>query len=203
MNGLRLTVAIMAGGKSSRMGTDKAFVEISGKPIIEHLLERVSQLGQDETILTSNTPEKYAHLDMPIYSDIFPGKGSLGGIYSAIQHSKSEYTLVVACDMPFVQPQLLHYMIGLIDDDEAFDVIVPRVDNFPQGLLAIYNKKCLEYILADIESNKLKVIGFYGKMNVRYIDELEYRPFDLKGISFYNINTPDDLEKAQQLAGKS
>src|SRR5690348_11953504 len=102
----KLTVAIMAGGKSSRMGTDKSFVVLVGKPLIEHVIARVSNLGQDETILITNKPDAYAHLGLSMYGDVIPDKGSLGGIYSAIHHSRSDYTLTVACDTPFVSPEL-------------------------------------------------------------------------------------------------
>src|SRR5215204_4778498 len=109
------TIAISAGGKSSRMGTDKAFVNILGKPLIEHMIERVADVGQEETILITNRLADYAHLTLPMYKDVLPDKGSLGGIYSAIYHSTHPYTLVLACDMPFVSTDLLRYMAALRD----------------------------------------------------------------------------------------
>lgn len=192
------STVIMAGGKSSRMGTDKSFVKLLGKPMIEHIIERLSDLGQSETILITNRPDDYAHLGLPMHADVIPEKGSLGGIYSAIYHSQYPHTLVVACDMPFVNPALLRYMIGLCDG--SYDVIVPRVEEYPEGLHAIYRKACLEAIKKQLDADRLKVIGFYGDVRVRYIDEPEYATFDPKGLSFQNINTPEELEKAQQLA---
>jgi molybdenum cofactor guanylyltransferase len=196
MNGL--TVAIMAGGKSSRMGTDKSFVELLGKPLIEHLLGQVGALGQDETLLITNRPNDYAHLGLPMYGDVLADKGSLGGIYTAIYRSRSENTLVVACDMPFVNSALLHYMIGLSDKGQ-FDVIVPRVDGYPEGLHAIYSKMCLSPIRERLVADRLKVMGFYEDVRVRYLDEPEYHPFDPRGLSFYNVNTPQELEAARRL----
>ncbi len=114
-----LTVAISAGGKSSRMGTDKSFVPLLGKPMIERVIERVSSLGQNETILITNRPDEYAYLKLPMFSDVLPEKGSLGGIYTALHYSTSEYTLCVACDMPFLNPKLLRYMIALRDEPGA------------------------------------------------------------------------------------
>jgi molybdopterin-guanine dinucleotide biosynthesis protein A len=195
---VRFSVAIMAGGKSSRMGTDKSFVQLRGKPIIGHVIERVADLGQDETFLITNRPTQYAHLALPMYGDIIPEKGSLGGIYSALHHSHSPYTLVVACDMPFVNPALLQYMVGLCN--EAYDVIVPRVAEYPEGLHAIYSQSCLGPIRKQLDADRLKVIGFYGDMRVRYLDEAEYASFDPQGLSFQNINTPEELEAAQKLA---
>jgi molybdopterin-guanine dinucleotide biosynthesis protein A len=190
-----LTVAINAGGKSSRMGTDKSFVPLLGKPMIEHVIERVSGLGQRETILVTNTPDAYAHLGLPMVPDALPDKGSLGGIYTAILNSRSDHTLCVACDMPFLNPALLRYMIALITPDT--DVIVPRVDGYPEGLHAIYSQRCLEPIQRKLEAGHLKIIGFYDKVRVRYLDAAEWQPFDARGLSFRNINTPDELREAQ------
>lgn len=197
----KLSIAIIAGGKSSRMGTDKAFALLSGKPLITHILERVADLGQDETFFITNRPDAYAALGPPMYADVIPDKGSLGGIYSAIHHSKNQDTLVIACDMPFVNPHLLRYMIGLRSaPDGPFDVIVPRVENYPEGMHAIYSKACLAPIRTNLDADRLKIIGFYGKVRVRYLDEPEYTPLDPKGLSFYNANTPEELEQARRLA---
>jgi len=193
------TIAISAGGKSSRMGTDKAFVNILGKPLIEHIIERVADVGQSETILITNRLPDYAHLTLPMYADVLPGKGSLGGIYSAIYHSTHPYVLVLACDMPFVSTDLLRLMAALRDGD-AYDVIVPRVEGYPQGLHALYSKNCLEPIRERLEANKLKVIGFYDDVRVCYLDEDVYEQFNPKGLAFYNVNTPEELKEARKLA---
>jgi molybdopterin-guanine dinucleotide biosynthesis protein A len=190
-----LTVAINAGGKSSRMGTDKSFVPLLGKPMIEHVVERVSDLGQLETILITNKPELYAHLGLPMMSDALPDKGSLGGIYTALVNSRGEYTLCVACDMPFLNPALLRHMVALITPET--DVIVTRVDGYPEGLHAIYSRRCVEPIRRKLEADRLKIIGFYQDVRVRTLDEAEWQPFDSRGLSFRNINTPDELRDAQ------
>jgi molybdopterin-guanine dinucleotide biosynthesis protein A len=197
---IKFTIAIIAGGKSSRMGTDKSFVPLLGKPLIEHIREKVAELGQAETLLITNRPTDYAHLGLLMYSDVLPEKGSLGGIYTAVHYSQNPYTLVIACDMPFVNPALLKYMISLADE---FDVVVPRSEGYPEGLHAIYSKKCLEPIRKRLDVNQLKVIGFYDDVRVRYLDEAEYQPFDAHGLSFYNVNTPQELEEAQKLASQN
>jgi molybdopterin-guanine dinucleotide biosynthesis protein A len=181
------------------MGTDKAFVNILGKPLIEHLLARVADVGQEETILITNRLADYAHLTLPMYSDVLPDKGSLGGIYSAIHHSSHDYTLVIACDMPFISTDLLRYMAMLRDGDK-YDVIVPRVEGYPEGLHALYSKQCLEPIRKRLDADELKVISFYDDVRVRYIDEDEYKQFNEKGLAFYNVNTPDELKEARKLA---
>jgi molybdopterin-guanine dinucleotide biosynthesis protein A len=197
-----LTVAIIAGGKSSRMGTDKSFVEILGKPLIEHILERINDLGQQETILITNRPDDYSYLAVPMYNDILPEKGSLGGIYTAIHQSKNAGTLVVACDMPFINVDLFRYMIGLFEIEDT-DIVVPRVEGYPQGLHAMYSKNCLAPIRERLDADRLKVIGFYDDVRVRYVDEPEYEQFDPQGWSFYNVNTPDELREAREMASKA
>ena len=193
------TVAILAGGKSSRMGTDKSFADLMGRPMIEHTLSKVAGLGQEETILITNRPADYAYLNLPMYGDILPGKGALGGVYTAISSSRSPYTLVLACDMPFVNPALLRYMVAL-GKGEAFDVIVPRSGGHPEGMHAIYSRACLPSIRERLDSDRLKVTAFYGDVRIRYLDEAEYQPLDPKGLSFINVNTPDDLTAALQMA---
>lgn len=179
------------------MGTDKSFVPLLGKPMIEHILARVRDLGQDETILITNRPGDYAQLGLPMFTDVIPDKGALGGIYTAIHASQSDYTLVLACDMPFLNADLLRYMIAL--RSEPYDVFVPRVEDYPQGLHALYHKACLLPIRARLDADRLKVIGFYDQVRVRYLDPPEWSRFDPQGLSFHNINTPEELLAAQQL----
>ena len=190
-----LTVAIIAGGKSRRMGRDKAFVELAGKALIERVIERSANLGQAETILITNSPADYQHLNLPMYQDVLPEKGSLGGIYTALLQAQCPDVLVLACDMPFVNAGLLGFMAEQIADD--IDIVVPRVDGYPQGLHAIYKQTCIEPIAQQLAADRLKIIRFYDKMRVRYLDEAEYAAFDPQGLSFANLNTPEELEQAR------
>lgn len=195
------TLAINAGGRSRRMGRDKALVELDGRPMLEHLIERVSGLGQAQTLLVSNDHAAHARFGLPMVRDSLPDGGSLGGIYTALMHSQYGHTLVVACDMPFLSPALLRYMLALREEGE-YDVIVPRVAGYPQGLHAIYGQACVAPIRAQIEARRLKVIGFYDQVRVRYLDEDEWRPLDATGQALNNINTPEELASAEALARK-
>lgn len=195
------SVAVVAGGKSSRMGADKAFVTLQDRPLIAHVVERVAELGQRETFLVTNRPADYAAIKLRMVQDVLPGKGSLGGIYTALMHSPSPYTLVLAVDQPFVQSALLRYMVSLCAGD-AFDVVVPRRDGYPQGLHAVYRQTCKAPILARLQADRLKVIGFYDAVRVRAVDEPEYATFDPDGRSFFNVNTPEDLNEARRLAAE-
>ena len=180
------------------MGRNKAFVSINGQPMIERIIERVAGLKQAETFLVTNTPEDYAYLGLRMVSDTMPDSGSLGGIYTALHHSPTPYTLVLACDMPFINPAILQKMLNLTDGQN--EVIVPRVDGYPQGLHAIYHQNCQPHIQAKLEAQRLKVIGFYDDVQVRYLDEDAYQSLDPHGVAFMNINTPEELAEANRLA---
>lgn len=189
------TVAINAGGQSRRMGRDKALVELAGRPMLQHVIERVSGLGQAQTLLVSNDHAAHTRFGLPMVPDSLPDGGSLGGIYTALMHSQCDHTLVVACDMPFLSPTLLRYMLTLREG--GHDVIAPRVAGYPQGLHAVYSQACVAPIRARIEAGRLKVIGFYDQVRVRYLDEDEWRPLDPTGRALDNINTPEELAAAE------
>ena len=129
----QVSVAVLAGGKSSRMGTDKALLEVLGQPLIERVLARVEGLA-DEVIVITNQPADFVYLDIPLFADIVPNKGSLGGIYTAISRATGEHTLVVAVDMPFLQPGLLAFLLSL---REGYDVVAPRLEGYPQAMLKL------------------------------------------------------------------
>ena len=183
----------MAGGESRRMGQDKAFVPFAGRPLIETVIEQVQGLG-DELILIANKPDEYAHLGLPMYSDLLPDHGPLGGIYTAVHYARHPHVLVVACDMPWLNRDLLQYMISL---RQTADIIVPRWTKFPEPLHAIYSKVCLPPIAASLKDRQLKVVRFYRQVAVRFVDREEIEQFDEDGRSFANINTPQDLDRGK------
>ncbi|MCA9924746.1 MAG: molybdenum cofactor guanylyltransferase, partial [Anaerolineales bacterium] len=186
-----VTIAINAGGKSSRMGTDKSFIPFGGKPLIEHIIKRVRPLA-DELILITNKPDAYRYLKLPIFGDIYPEHGPLAGIHTAVTHATHPHTLIVACDMPWLNPDLLTYMIA---QRKSADIIVPRWGKFPEPLHAIYSKACLPAIEENLKAKRLKIIGFYGKVAVKFIETDVIQQFDANGRSFANINTSEDLER--------
>jgi molybdopterin-guanine dinucleotide biosynthesis protein A len=192
-----ISVAILAGGNSTRMGTNKAFVEVGGQPLVERVIDRVHDLGF-ETFLVANTPADYTHLGLPVYTDLIPGKGPLGGLYTAIVQARGDCTLVVSCDQPFLNPALLRYLLSLRD---GFDVVVPlNREDYPQSMHAVYGKACLGPIRRRLDADHLKVIGFFPDVRVREVAGQEIDQFDPDRISFINVNTPEDLAIAQRLA---
>ena len=188
-----LTVAILAGGKSSRMGTDKSFVRVLGRPLIEDVLAHVAGIGA-EIIIVTNRPEDYRYLGLPLFTDVLPDKGALGGIYTALHSSSQPHTFCVACDMPFVVRPLLDYLISLIPEGDA---IIPRLNGEAEPFRAIYAQVCLAPAL---DAGKMRVISFFPDVRVRFVDEPEIDRFDPQHLSFFNVNTPDDLEQARRLA---
>lgn len=186
-----LTVAVMAGGKSSRMGQDKSFVPFNGRPLIETVLARVAGLGQ-ETLLVTNNLAAYAHLGLPMFSDMIADCGPLGGIYTAVACASHPHILIVACDMPWLNRDLLRYLIGL---RETADVIVPRWGKYPEPLHAIYSKACLPAIWERLEARELKITGFFAQVAVRYVERSEIMLWDENGRCFTNLNTPEELKR--------
>ena len=184
-----LTVAIQAGGKSTRMGRDKSFVPFHGSPMIEAVRDHVTGLG-DELIVITNNPAPYAYLGLPTFGDIFPDRGPLGGIHSALVNASFPHILMVACDMPWLNRNLLGYLISLRD---TADVVVPRWGKFPEPLHALYSKTCLEPVEKRIGAGDLKITRFYNDVTVRFVDSEEIVHFDPDGRSFTNINRPQDL----------
>lgn len=189
----KLTVAIQAGGKSSRMGTDKSFVPFRGRPMIATVIDAVAGLG-DELILITNKPDEYAHLGLPMFGDLYPETGPLGGIYTAVYHATHPHVLTVACDMPWLNRPLLEYIISL---RETADVVVPRWDKFPEPLHAVYSKACLEPIKEKLDAQMYKITVFYGRVSLRFVSREEIEQFDPEGRSFVNVNTPEELAERE------
>jgi molybdopterin-guanine dinucleotide biosynthesis protein A len=191
-----LTVALIAGGQSSRMGTDKAFVRVTARPLIEDILAQVSDLGA-ETIIITNHPDDYRYLGWPLFGDVLPGLGALGGVYTALHSAAQPHVLCLACDMPFIARPLLDYLIAL--RAEA-DVIIPRLNGEAEPFRAVYARVCLNPIRAALDANRRRVISFFPDVRVRFVDEPEIDRFDPAHRTFFNINTPEDLEQARRMA---
>ncbi len=192
-----ISVAILAGGQSRRMGQDKALLPLGEHLVIEWVLERVMPLSSDLTIV-ANAPAKYRHFGHRVVGDVYPGKGALGGIYTGIYAARYPHCLVVACDMPFLNTDLLRYLVSLAP---SFDVVVPRIEGFPETTHAVYGKGCLEPIRRRLLADQLKIIGFFDDVRVHYVERKDVARFDSSFSSFLNMNTPDDWEHVRQMLG--
>ena len=200
-----LAAAVLAGGMSRRMGTDKALLPLrpGDPPLAAVVLERVAAVAGEVFIVASHRPG-YDRFGVPVVADRFPGTGTLGGIATALAAASAERCLVVACDMPFLSPTLLAWMVDLPDDADAF---VPRLPGESrqgggfvyQTLHAIYRRTCLPPIEAALAADRRQVIGFFDRIRVRDISEAEVRRFDPDLRSFFNANTPEAVESARAL----
>ncbi len=194
-----LGVAVLAGGASERMGTNKALLRAypAGPTMMEIVVSRLSDAGFAPHLLVTNTPDLFAFLNIPTAPDDIPGAGSLGGIYTALNHLAYDHTLIVACDMPLLNPPLLRYMASL---PLRGDALVPHWTG-PDGtqrvetLHAIYSRRCLEPIRRRIAAGRLKVQSLLEDVSVRYLDEEELRRYDPALNSFRNVNTPQEWEQ--------
>ncbi len=187
-----VTGIILAGGKSSRMGRNKALLDFGGRSIIEHTVDLFKSIFA-EVILVTNTPGEYANLGIKTVTDIFPGKGSLGGIYTGLIHSAHDYSFIASCDMPFLRRELIEFLISLKED---YDAVVPRLKDGYEPLHAVYSKRCIKPIESMINKGDLRIIGFYPEVRVREVSEEELTPFNPESSSFININTPEEYEDA-------
>jgi len=180
---------ILSGGKSIRMGKNKAFIQVEGVPIIERIHNLFRKLFR-EVIIVTNEKDLFSNFDAKLFSDLIPDKGALGGLYTGIVFSSFYYSFCVACDMPFIKKSLVQY---LIENAANEDVIVPRTKDGLQPLHAIYSKNCVDAIRRSIEEGKSKIIDIYDQVNVKIVDEKDFLCFDPGRESFINVNTPEEL----------
>jgi molybdopterin-guanine dinucleotide biosynthesis protein A len=194
-----LTVAIQAGGKSSRMGEDKALRPFLGRPLIERVVGRMRPVA-DEIIVTTNRPEEYTFLHLPLFTDLVPDRGALGGLYTAIACAGMPLVAVVACDMPFASASLIGTAAKLMLEDDV-DVVIAGSEEGFEPLHAVYRKStCLPAIEAAIEAGLWKVIAWFPQVKVRTLNAEELREADPPGLAFWNVNTPEEFAEAERLA---
>ena len=187
MNGI-----ILAGGENRRMGTDKAFLEIDGRPMIDHILDVFSKLFE-RTIVVTNTPDRYRNYDVKVTSDALDVRGPLTGIYSGLLRSTDEYNFVAACDMPYLNPALISYM-GKIAEGQ--DAVVPQFNGFLEPLHAIYRRGLIPIMEAQIRIPDRRIRVLFDHIKVRYVTEEEIVRFDPLKRSFRNLNTPKEYKEA-------
>jgi molybdopterin-guanine dinucleotide biosynthesis protein A len=198
---LTITSIILAGGRSSRLGREKHTEVIAGESLLKRAAGRLKHLSQEILIVVSQRQARssrslYTYPETKTVVDLYPGKGSLGGIFTGLVHSSNFLNLVVACDMPFLNLDLLRYMI---DSAKGFDVVIPRVDDQLEPLHAIYSRNCLKPMENQIKQGNLKIRGFFDSVKVKYVDKDELDKLDPEHLSFFNINTEAELEKARRL----
>jgi molybdopterin-guanine dinucleotide biosynthesis protein A len=193
-----LTIAIQAGGESRRMGRDKALVPLIGKPMIVHVYERVKSLA-DEVIVTTNRIPDYEFLGLPLYQDIVIGRGALGGLYTALKVAQNPIVAVLACDMPFANLDLFSAAYTrLVNED--LDAVIPRTENGLEPLHAVYRRhSCITAVEWALDSGEWKLISWLKKVKAATMEPKEIKIHDPEQVAFWNVNTEEDLKRAQEL----
>ena len=194
-----LTICVQAGGESRRMGQDKALMPFLGRPLIQRVVDRLTPIA-DEVIVTTNRPEDYRFLSLSLFPDLKPGRGALGGLYTALSSATCEAVAVVACDMPFASPALLEAANRLMVQ-EGTDVVIPDSGDGLEPLHAVYRRAtCLPAIESAIDADQWRLISWFPQVKVRILQPDEIEPYDPSGLAFWNLNTPEEFVEAEQRA---
>ena len=190
---VEITGIILAGGKSRRLGRNKALLELGGRSLLARARANVHPLCRE--VIVVGGPSGADQLGRTQYvADIYLSHGALGGIHAGLRAARTEYSLVVACDMPFLNQDLLRYMIGQVD---SYDVIIPRLNGLTEPLHALYSRNCLRPIERLLARRGGRIISFFPQVRVRYIEEAEVDRFDPQRRSIFNINPAEDWRRAQ------
>jgi len=196
-----MTSIILAGGKSLRLGRSKFLEIIGGKSLIQWVIDRLAILSTEIIMATAHGEAIPCSSTVRIktVADIYPGKGPLVGIYSGLIAASSSRAIVVGCDTPFLSVNLLEYMTQICS---TFDAVVPRMEEKLEPLCAVYSKSCLAPIQRLLEQNELGTYKLFGIVKAKYVEEDEINRFDAEHLSFFNINSQADLERAKKLAAE-
>lgn len=194
-----LTVCIQAGGQSSRMGEDKALKPFLGRPLIRRVIDRLAPVA-DELVVTTNRPKDYGFLDLRLVPDLRPGRGALGGLYTAVASASHPLVAVVACDMPFASPALFEAAARLLVEEEV-DVAIARTEEGYEPLHAVYRRAtCLPAIQAALDADQWKVIAWFPQVKVRTLSPEEIQQYDPSGLAFWNVNTLEEFAEAERIS---
>jgi molybdenum cofactor guanylyltransferase len=185
---------LLAGGKSRRMrGANKALVEIDGVPIVKRVASALAQV-LEQTIVITNSPQDFKFLNLPMFPDIIPCSGSLGGLYTGLTACQGRRGLLIACDMPFLKVSVIRYMVNLA---HKADIVIPRIHEKLEPLHAIYSPACLPHIAELLHRSDLKIANFFDKVDVLEVPARDLAVFDPDFQFIVNVNSPEDLQKAR------
>ena len=191
-----ITAFILAGGKGKRLTHKKSLIQINNKPLI---LQTVIDLMANfsNVILVSDSSELYSFLDIPVYEDIIKDIGPLGGIYTGLNISETDWNFFIACDMPFINSDIIEILIENISD--KYDCIIPFVKGYYEPLFAFYNKSVTKFVLNSIKQKQFKIQSFFKNINIKEIYETEFEGINNVEKTFVNINTKNDVKNLRKL----
>ncbi len=191
---MAVSAVILAGGRGERLGRDKATLELGGQTLLQRQIALLSHLS-DDLIVVQRSDQNLSVERARLVTDLRPFTGVLAGFAAGLVGAMHPWAIVVACDMPFLNLNLLRYLLSL---RTGYDLVVPRLDVGLEPLHALYHRRCLSSIRRALEEGQRRVVSFYDALRVRYVQSTEIAPLDPQGCSFFNINTPDDLVHAEQ-----
>ena len=190
---------VLAGGKSRRLGADKTrLILAGGRSLLQASVDLLNQVVQEVLVVVGAESETEV-TGARIVHDVYPDKGSLGGIYSGLLSCQHEHCLVVGCDMPFLNVGFLKWMVERPRD---YDVLIPRLDGHLEPLHAIYSKRCLPHMRALLDQGDLKILDFFDQVVVKYVEADEVDRWDPERLSFFNVNTPENLARAREIIAR-
>jgi molybdopterin-guanine dinucleotide biosynthesis protein A len=188
---------ILSGGLAARYdGTEKALLQVGGVRILDHIYDIYSQLFE-EIILVTNSPQKFLEWDLLIVSDLFPIRSSLTGIHAGLFYMTNPFAFISACDTPFLKKEMVETVIGKIEP--RIDIVMPETSAGFEPLCAAYSKRCLDSAQHHLEQKKCKIIKTFRKSRIKTISEKVLCEIDPDLRSFFNINTPQDLKRAEEM----
>ena len=187
------SAVILAGGKSTRMGRNKALLDFEGETLIGRAY-RILKQAFSEVLISANDAETYDFLGAPIIRDIFASGGSLAGIHAGLLNSRGERCFFLACDMPFVNVELVRYLDRFAGD---YDLVIPLSRSGLEPLHSFYSRRCIPYIENQLEGGNLKIIDFFHLVRMREVSLDEMREYDPEELSYFNINTKEKYELAK------
>jgi molybdopterin-guanine dinucleotide biosynthesis protein A len=191
---------ILAGGESSRMGRDKALLELDGAPLIVRVARLVESVAGRPIVV--GAPERFSGLGLEVVADDFPAAGPLGGIATALRTSRSQWNLIVACDLPYLTKTWLEYLVAR-GQSSAGDAVLPMNERGAEPLCAMYQTRCEPVIRAALERGTRKVTDGLVGLRVENIEPEEWKAFDSESFLFKNMNSPADYEEAKTKLGRS
>lgn len=197
---MKAAAIILSGGKSSRMGTNKALLKINEQTNIERIRDKLKK-HFDDIILVTNDSEAYEFLELTTTADYYPGMGPLAGLHAGLQASPCDVNVIVACDMPFVSGEFAELLAGKCYD---YDAVIPVINGKPHPLFAAFKKKAAAEAAICIEAGTLRMKHLLDRLNVLYLTERELELGGLSGVDiervFFNMNRPDEYENAKKWA---
>jgi len=190
---LKACGVILAGGQSSRMGTNKSLLDFEGEPLIQRVATRLCSWFRQVVVVT-NTPEVFGFLGLPMFGDRVPGLGPLGGLEAGLHASQYEHAFFCATDMPFVDEAFVRYLVDL---GAGYDIVVPQIDGEYEPMHAVYARQCLPLVRAQLDARRLRLLSIFDGARVRRVGADEVQVFGDPERLFFNCNTPADLERAR------